>query len=186
MVCVSSKSEVFDFSGGQKPPIRGLTIIERSWNYGNLPYLVANTYGLNFIKIGGISIFPGGGWGGGETLIRVVTCGLWHPFSNSAELFQSKVMWKIWFGLVEIGGMLSLRGAEDPLLGGVTCDLRCPSSNLAELFQSKVMCENLVRIGWAFQELSCPQTNIQKKKKKKAKSQMRLKTKSLEKFFSGG
>ena len=29
----------------------------------------------------------------------------------------------IWFGLVEIGGMLSLTGAEDPLLGGVTCDL---------------------------------------------------------------
>ena len=32
---------------------------------------------------------------------------------------------KIWFGLVEIRGMLMLRGAEDPLLGGglhVTCD----------------------------------------------------------------
>ena len=31
---------------------------------------------------------------------------------------------KIWFGLVEIGGMLILRGAEDPLLGGLhaTCD----------------------------------------------------------------
>ena len=39
---------------GQKPPIRGLIIIERIQNYGNLPYLVANTYGLNFIKIRGI------------------------------------------------------------------------------------------------------------------------------------
>ena len=28
-------------------------------NSGNLPYLVANTYSLNFIKIGGISIFRG-------------------------------------------------------------------------------------------------------------------------------
>ena len=28
-------------------------------NSGNPPYLVANTYGLNFIKIGGISIFRG-------------------------------------------------------------------------------------------------------------------------------
>ena len=44
---------------GQKPPIRGLTIIKRSWNSGNQPYLVANTYGLNFIKMGGIWIFRG-------------------------------------------------------------------------------------------------------------------------------
>ena len=33
---------------------------------------------------------------------------------------------EIWFRLVEIGGMLILRGTEDPLLGGgglhVTCD----------------------------------------------------------------
>ena len=37
-----------------------------------------------------------------------------------------------------------------------------PILNSDELFQSKVMCENLVLIGWAFQELLCPQT---KKKK---------------------
>ena len=73
-------------------------------------------------------------------------------------------MCEIWSGVVEIRGMWIFRGGRSPLLRGVTCDLRCPSSNLAELFQSKVMCENLVRIGWAFQELSCPQTNIQKKK----------------------
>ena len=30
MVSISSKSEVSDFSGGQKPPIMGLTIIGRS------------------------------------------------------------------------------------------------------------------------------------------------------------
>ena len=59
MVYTSSKLEVFDCSEGQKPPIRGLPIIERSWNYGNLPYLVANTYVLNFIKLRGIWIFQG-------------------------------------------------------------------------------------------------------------------------------
>ena len=40
---------------------------------------------------------------------------------------------EIWFGLVEIGGMLILRGAEDLLLERVTCDLRCPFLNLAEV-----------------------------------------------------
>ena len=44
-------------------------------------------------------------------------------------------------------------GAEAPITG-VTCDLRCPFSNSDELFQPKVMCENLIRIGWVFQELS--------------------------------
>ena len=41
------------------PPGGGLTIIESIWKSGNLPFLVANTYGLNFIKIGGIWIFRG-------------------------------------------------------------------------------------------------------------------------------
>ena len=56
---------------------------------------------------------------------------------------------KIWFGLVEIGGMLIFRGVwgQKPPIRGVTCDLRCPFSNLSELFQSTVMCENLVLIG---------------------------------------
>ena len=38
-----------------------LTMIKISWNSGNLPYLVANKYGFNFIKIGGISTFHGEG-----------------------------------------------------------------------------------------------------------------------------
>ena len=33
--------------------------LESRWNSGILPYLVANTYGLNYIKIGGIRIFRG-------------------------------------------------------------------------------------------------------------------------------
>ena len=44
-------------------------------------------------------------------------------------------------------------GAEIPIRG-CYIDLQCPFSNSDELFQSNVMCENLVQIGWAFQELS--------------------------------
>ena len=72
----------------------------------------------------------------------------------------------IWLGFVEPVKELSFefsrggggKGRVETPYYGVTCDLWSPFSNLAELFQSKVMCENLVRIGWAFQELSCPQT----------------------------
>ena len=65
--------------------------------------------------------------------------------------------------------MLIFRGAEEPLLvlEEVTCDLRCPFSNLPELFQSKVKCENLVWIGWVFQELSWEQTGKKNKNKNK-------------------
>ena len=53
MVYTSSQSELFQFSGGQKPLIR-----EDYNNQKKLKFwesaLVANTYGLNFIKIGGI------------------------------------------------------------------------------------------------------------------------------------
>ena len=158
MVKISSKSKVSDFSRGQKHPIMGLTIIEKSWNYGNLTYLVANTYGLNVIKIGGIWIFRGrqnppiGG--------LHVTCDAHFRtrMSNSSQ----KSCVKIWFGLVEPFKSYHLNfpggGRQKPPIRGVTCDLRHQFSNLAELFQSKLICENLIRIGWAFRELSCPQT----------------------------
>ena len=121
MIYISSKLELFDFSGGKKPPIMGLTIIKRSWNYGNLPYLVANTYGLHFIKIGGIWIFWGGG-GGQKPSISGVTCDLWCPFSKSDELFQSKVMcenlvsigWNRRYVYFQGGG----RGQKPPIKGG--------------------------------------------------------------------
>ena len=85
------------------------------------------------------------------------------PFSNSDELFQSKDLCKnlVWIGWAfqELAFEFSGGGGgQKSPISGVTCDLRYPFSNLAELFQSKVMCENLVWIGWAFQELSCPQT----------------------------
>ena len=153
------------FFRGQKAPLGVLTIIRKSRNSGNLPYLVATTYGLNFIIIGGIWIFRGGQ----KTPITGVTCDLWCPFSNSAELFQSKVMCEnlVWIGWNQ--RYVNFQGGQKPPIKGVTCDLWCPFSNLAELFQSKVMCKNLVQIGWAFQELSCPQTYIQKKNNKKNK-----------------
>ena len=100
------------------------------WNSRNLPYLVANTYGLNFIKIEGISFFRGVDplVGGG------VTFDLWCPFSNSDEVFQSKVMCenRVWIGWnwryvnfqrAQGGG----RESKSPLLGGgglhLTCDV---------------------------------------------------------------
>ena len=55
-------------------------------------------------------------------------------FRTRMSCSSQKSCVKIWFGLVEIRGMLILRGAGDPLLGGVTYDLRCPFSNLAEVF----------------------------------------------------
>ena len=68
-------------------------------------------------------------------------------------------VWKFgldWLSLSRV--IIWIFQGEGPPISGVTCDLRCPFLDLAELFQSKVMCENLVQIGWAFQEISCPQT----------------------------
>ena len=56
---------VFQFSWGSSAPLCPLSVFgpplspERSWKSGNLPYLLCNTYGLNFIKIGCIWIFMG-------------------------------------------------------------------------------------------------------------------------------
>ena len=115
MVSISSKSEVFEFSGG---------------GGGRSPQL---------------GVFH-------------VTCDT--HFRTQMSYSGQKSCVKIWFGLVEPFRVIIwiFQGRQKPPVRGVTCDLRCPFSNLAELFQSKVICENLVRIGWAFQELSCPQT----------------------------
>ena len=76
----------------------------------------------------------GGGWGGEKPPIRGLHLTCDAHFRIRMSYSSQKSFVKIWFGLVEIGGMLMLKEAEDPLLGGVTCDLRCPFSNLAELF----------------------------------------------------
>ena len=97
------------------------------------------------------TFFPGGG-GGKNTLLGGLHLTRDVHIRTRMSYSSQKSCVKIWFGLVEIGGMLILRGggeAEDPPIrgGGVTCDLRCPFSNLAKLCLSKVMCENLVWIG---------------------------------------
>ena len=43
----------------------------RGQNYWISPYIVANTYGLNLIEIEGISIIVGGGRGGRNPLLYV-------------------------------------------------------------------------------------------------------------------
>ena len=68
-----------------------------------------------------INIFPGGHKppiGGGLHLTSDA------HFQTRMSYSSQKSCVKIWFGLVEIGGMLMLRGAEDPLLGElhITCD----------------------------------------------------------------
>ena len=105
MVYISSKSEVFDFSGGQKPLLGGLTTIEKSRKSGNLPYLVVNTYGLNFIKIGGIWIFRGA-----EASLEGLHLTCDAHFRTRLSYSSQKSCVKIWFGLVEIGGTCIFRG----------------------------------------------------------------------------
>ena len=136
------------FQGARSPLLGDLSMIERSWNYGNMPYLAANTYDLNFIKIESIWVF-----GGQKPPIRGggYICPV-MPIFELGWAIPVKSHVKIWFGLVEIGGQLIFGGGGGKR--GVTYDLRCPFTNLPELFQAKVMCENLVRIAWAFQELS--------------------------------
>ena len=142
-------------------PIRGLTIIERSWNYENLPYFVANTYAFKFHENRRYLIFQ---WGQ-KSLI-------WgRLYLTSDSHFRTRLSYSSQKSYVQKFGLdwLSLSrgiiwmfswggGVETPLFRELHVTLQCPSSNLTELFQSNVMCENSVRIGWAFRELSCPQT----------------------------
>ena len=123
---------------------------------------MANTYGLSFIKNGGIWIFQvsrspllGGG--------LHVTCN--SHFRTWLSYRSQKSCVNYCFGLVEsFKSYLNFPVGQKPPIRGVTCDLRYPFSNLGELFHSKIMCENLVQIDWAFQELSCPQTFFQGEK----------------------
>ena len=99
------------FQGCRSLLIMGLTILERSWNYGNLPYSVANTYWLNFIKIGGIWIFWG--WGGCRNPLlggSHLTCDT--HFRTRLSYSRQKSCVKIWYDLVEIRSMLIFRGVE--------------------------------------------------------------------------
>ena len=108
-------------------------------------------FGLDWLSLWKVTI-----WifreGRGRNPIIGVTCDLWCPFSNLAELLQSKVMWKFgldWLSFSRIIASTNIfLGGRNPLLGTVTFDLRCPFLNSDELFQSNFMCENLVWIDW--------------------------------------
>ena len=140
-----------NFPWGQKPPISGVTCDLwspfRTWpSYSSQKSWVKIWFGLvkPFKSYRVHKHFPGeqkSPWGGLK-----LTCDA--HFRTRACYSSQKSCVKIWFGLAEIRGMLSLMGAEDPLFGGFTCDLWCPFSNSDVLFQSKVMCENLVWIVW--------------------------------------
>ena len=120
-------------------------------SYSSQKSYVRIWFGL--VEIGGMLIFR---WGRQKPLIRLVTCDLRCPRSNTAELFQSKVVWKFgsnWLSFSRVIVVTSpknkiFKNTPPPQVRGVTFDLWYPFSNLADLFQSKVMCENLVWIGW--------------------------------------
>ena len=96
-------------------------------NYGDLAYLVASTYGLNVIKIGGIWIFPVGrslsALKRHEGMLTIIES-IWN-YGNLAYLVANTYGLKV----IEIGGIWIFQGGRSPLLGGVTCDLRCQFSN---------------------------------------------------------
>ena len=149
---------IFSGGGGRKPPIwwnymwpaipifelgRAILVKSHVWRFGS-----------NLLRLSRVIVSTKKKkkrvWGGGLYL----TC---DTHSRTRQTYSSqKSCVKIWFGLAEIGGMLIglFRGVQKPPIRWIICDLRYTFSNTAELFQSKVMCENLVRIGWAFQELS--------------------------------
>ena len=85
--------------------------------------------------------FSAGGEGGQKPPLGELHLTCDAHFRTRTCYSSQKSSVKIWFGLVEIEGMLSLRGFR-----GVTYDLPCPFSNSDVLFLSKVMCENLVWI----------------------------------------
>ena len=80
---------------------------------------MANTYGLNIIKIRGIKIFMGGG-GKSPILKRLhVTCDA--HFRTQISYSSQKSCVKIWFGLVQPfkSYHLNFPGGRSPLLGGL-------------------------------------------------------------------
>ena len=153
---MSSKSEVFEFSRGQKPPIKegymwsampifklvlAIPIKSHVWKFG-----------LDWLSLSRVIIwiFRGGRnplWGGGGCkwpAMPIFGLGWAIPVKSHLCKFGSD-----WLGLsrVIVSTNISLWGRH-PLLGGVTFELWCPFLNSDELFQSKVMCGNLVSIGW--------------------------------------
>ena len=124
MVSISSKSEVFDFSGGRSPLLGECTIIERTWSYGNLPYFWLLWF--EFHKNRRYLNFPGGQ---NPSISRGLHLTCDAHFRTQMSYSSQSLCVEIWFGLVEIGDMLIFRGrgwggGRRPILWGlhVTCD----------------------------------------------------------------
>ena len=127
-----------------------------------------------------------GGGGGGHVVNSLLHLTCNAQFRTRMSYSSQKSCVKIWFGLVELGGMLifcgggGVGGRTTPI-GGVTCDLRCPSSNLPELYFSQKSC---VKIWFGLVEpFKSYRANRKKKNLNKRKSQTRLQT---IKIFPGG
>ena len=82
-------------------------------------------------------------------------------FRTRMNYSSQKSCVRIWFGLVEIRGMLIFRGGQMPPIRGVTCDLLYPFSILPELFQSKSCVKILLGLVEPFKSYD---GNIQKQK----------------------
>ena len=89
--------------------------------------------------------------------IRGVTFDLWCPFSNSDELFMSKVMCEnlVWIGWNR--RYVNFQGEQKPPIMGGYMWPAMPIFVHGWAISVKSLCENLVWIGWAFQELSWQQ-----------------------------
>ena len=95
--------------------------------------------------------FPWGG-GGQKPPIRGVTCDLWCPFSNSAELFLSKVMCEnlVWIGWNRRYVTFQGGGGRSPLLGG----FMWPAMPIVELGQAIPVKSNEWKFGLDWLSLS--------------------------------
>ena len=131
--------------------------------FWNLPYLVANVYGFNFIQIGGIWISRGGG--GAETLIRGGLHLIYDAHFRTRMSYSSqKSCVKIGFGLVEIGGMLIFAGERSLLLRG---GYMWPAMPIFELARAISVKSHVWKFGSDWLRLSRVMVVTYKKKKKK-------------------
>ena len=94
MVYISSKSKVFDFSGEQKPPIRGSCNNRKKLKLCESALFSSKCIWIKFHQNRKYLNFPREGEGGQKRPIRGVTCDLRCLSSNLPELFHSKVMCK--------------------------------------------------------------------------------------------
>ena len=126
------------FQGSRRPLLGVLAIIEKSWNYGILPYLVANTSGFNFTKIGGIWIFLF--FGGGEKP-PIRGCYMWPAmpiFELGRAIPVKSHVWKFGSDSLSLSRVIIwiFRGGRNPLLGGYMWPVM-PLFELARAIQVK-------------------------------------------------